>query len=320
LGYAGGQHLDAYLKNPEVKVEMICDEDSPRLRSLAEKHQLPFSTDYGELIANGAIHLVSICTPDNLHAVQAVEAAQAGKHVFCEKPLATTLSDCQRIVEAVKKSKVKFLTGQVLRFAPFFVSLKKLCDSGMLGRCFFAESDYLHDLRPFLHGWRRDPKSGGDLTLGGGCHPVDLLRWIVGEVEEVYATTNKLSLTDMPFAADNILLSLRFRNGATGKVQITGGCRRPYALNLSIYGTKGTLVNDKLFTEEIPGLEDFVSLPLAQKAEFQYYDREIEEMLGAIREDREPSVDAREGARTVAVCLAGIESARRNQPVKVAEF
>jgi myo-inositol 2-dehydrogenase/D-chiro-inositol 1-dehydrogenase len=113
---------------------------------------------------------------------------------------------------------------------------------------------------------------------------------------------------------------LKFTSGATGKVQITGGCRRPYALNLSLYGTEGTLVNDRWFTERIEGLEDFIALPLAQKAQFQYYDREVVELLEAIREDREPSVTALEGAKTMAVCLAAVESARTNRPVKVAQF
>jgi predicted dehydrogenase len=320
LGYAGGQHLDAYLKNPEVEVKVICAQNAEKHRPLADQHRLPFTTDYRQVIWNEAVELVSICTPDHQHAEQALAAIQAGKHVLCEKPLATTLHDCRRIVEAVEKSKAKFLTGQILRFAPFFLSLKKIGSSSMLGRLFFAESDYLHDLRPFLHGWRRDPRIGGDLTLSGGCHPIDLLRWIVGEVEEVFSVTNKLALADLPLPADNILLSLRFKNGATGKVQVTCGCRRPYALNLSLYGTKGTLVNDRLFTEDIEELEDFVALPLARKAEFQYYDREIDELLRAIREDREPCVTAREGATTVAVCVAGVESARTNQPVKVMEF
>jgi predicted dehydrogenase len=320
LGFAGAQHLEAYLKHPDVEVKMICALDAEKHRRLAEERHLRFTSDYREVLRSKDVEVVSICTPDHLHAEQALAAIQSGKHVFCEKPLAVTLADSQKTVDAVRSSKTKFLTGQILRFAPYFLSLKKLHDAGMLGRVFFAESDYVHDLRPFLQGWRRDPDSGVDLTLSGGCHPVDLLRWIVGEVEEVYAVGNKLCLTDLPFPADNILLVLKFTSGATGKVQITGGCRRPYALNLSLYGTEGTLVNDRWFTERIEGLEDFIALPLAQKAQFQYYDREVVELLEAIREDREPSVTALEGAKTMAVCLAAVESARTNRPVKVAQF
>ena len=320
LGYAGKQHLDAYRNNPEVEVLMISDTSAETLSSVCRQYKLEGDRDYREIIKKPKIDIISICTPDYLHCEQALAAVMAGKHVLCEKPLATSLSDCEKIVEAVWKKKVKFMTGQVLRFTPLFLSLKNIVDSGTVGKPFFAESDYIHDIRPFLHGWRINPQTTGDMILGGGCHPIDLLRWIVGEVQEVYAVTNKLALRDVPFPADHMLLSLKFANGAIGKVQITIGCRRPYALNLGVYGTKGTLINNRLFTENIPALEDFINLPLPTKAEYQYYDREIDELLMAIKEDREPSVNAADGAGTVAVCLSAIESAKKNQPAIVKKY
>lgn len=319
LGYAGRQHLDAYLKNPAVEVKMVCD-------TPAACEKIPMSghfrcvADLKEVIESDDVALVSICTPDYLHCEQALAAINAGKHVFCEKPLATSIPECERIVDAVGRKGVKFLTGQVLRFAPFFISLKKICNSDLIGRVFFAESDYIHDLRPFLHGWRANPATAGDITVGGGCHSVDLLRWIVGDVEEVYATGNKLSATVSPFPVDNVIMTLKFADGAIGKVQITVGCRRPYALNLSIYGTKGTIINDRMFTEQIDGLEDFITLPLAKKSEFQYYDREIDALITSILNNSETPVPAIDGAKTVAVCIAGIEAMKTNRPVRVHSF
>lgn len=317
LGHSGKQHLDAYLKNPEVEVMMVSDTSAETLASVCNQYKLEGVRDYKEIIKNQKVDLISICTPDYLHCEQVLSAVSAGKHVFCEKPLASSLSECEQIVEAVQKKKVKFLTGQVLRFAPLFLSLKKIVDSGIVGKPFFVESDYIHDIRPFMEGWRVNPQTAGDMILGGGCHPIDLLRWIAGDVEEVYAVTNKMALTDAPFPADHMLITLKFANGVIGKVQITVGCRRPYALNLGIYGTRGTLINNRLFSEDIPALEDFINLPLPVKAEYPYYNLEIEEILNAIKEDREPSVNATDGARTVAVCLAAIESAKKNHPVTV---
>jgi len=320
LGYAGGQHLDAYIENPDTEVKMVCslpqDGIPERARDLGIKH----TADWQEVIKNDDVEIVSICTPDYQHGEQAVAAVNAGKHVFCEKPLATTVDDCQRVVDAVAKKSVKFLTGQVLRFAPLFRSLKKVFDSGKVGKPVFAESDYLHDCRALMGGWRIDPAHSPDLILGGGCHPIDLLRWIMGDVEQVYAQANKMCMPDLPMPADNALLSLKFENGAIGKVQVTIGCPRPYALNLSIYGDKGTLVNNKLFSEDFDELEDFIDLPLPMKAEYQYYNLEIEELVAAIKEDRETSVTALDGAKTIAVCLAAIESAQKDAPVKVATF
>ena len=320
LGYAGAQHLDAYLNHPDVEVKMICAQHADKHRAVAELHGLPFTTDFRDVMKDDAIGLVSICTPDHLHTEPALAAIEAGKAVFCEKPLATTLDDCHKIVDAAEKADVKFLTGQILRFAPLFRSLRKIYASGAIGDAVFAESDYLHDIGFLLGGWRSDPTTNWDLTLAGGCHPIDLLRWIVGEIDEVHARANKLCLTELPMPADNILLSLNFSNGAIGKVQLTGGSPRPYALNFAIHGTKGTLVNNRLFTQDIDELEDFIELPLPQEEEFPYYDREVDDLVQAITNDAPPSVSALDGARSVAVCLAGIESAAKKVPVKVTQF
>jgi len=319
VGYAGEQHLKAYLQNPDVEVKMICSLDAT-VPAAAMERGIPHTTDYREITNHKAIQLVSVCTPDHLHTAPSLAAVNAGKHVFCEKPLATTIEDCAKIVEAVEKRQVKFLTGQILRFAPLFQSLKEIYDSGTLGQAVFAESDYLHDIRTMLGGWRADPQSGWDLTLAGGCHPVDLLRWIVGEVEEVHVRANKRCTPDMPFPADNVLMSLSFADGAIGKVQLTAACPRPYALNFGIHGTKGTLINNRLFTETLGELEDFTSLPLPQAAEFPHYDKEIEDILAAITDDRPTAVSARDGANSVAVCLAGIESSHKKKAVKPTRF
>ena len=118
LGYVGKQHLDAYLKNPEVEVVMVSDASAETLASVCRQYKLEGVREYLEIIKNPKVDLISICTPDYLHFEQALSAVRAGKHVLCEKPLAISHSECEQIVEAVRKKKVKFLTGQVLRFTP----------------------------------------------------------------------------------------------------------------------------------------------------------------------------------------------------------
>mgnify|MGYP005838595419 CR=1 FL=1 len=299
---------------------MVCSRNPARAPETVRTLHLLHTTDYRQLVHDQRIELVSVCTPDHLHTEPVLAALNAGKHVLCEKPLATTLDDCRRILEASQRAGTKFLTGQILRFAPLFRSLKGIYERGSLGRIVFAESDYLHDIRFLLGGWRSDPASHWDLTLAGGCHPVDLLRWIVGEIEQVHARANKFCLINEPVPADNILLSLAFANGAIRKVQLTCGCPRPYALNLSLYGTRGTLVNNRLFTEDIDSLEDFIQLPLPQKSEFPYYGEEIADIVRAIRHNTQTAVSAADGARSVAVCLAGVQSARIGQPITVEQF
>ena len=318
LGYAGLKHLKAYIQNPRTEVKGVCDKNEKLLHSISQEYGIKLATvDYEELVAQKDIDIVSICTPDHLHTEPSIKALEAGKHVFCEKPLATTIEDCRKIIRVVKDTGLKFLTGQILRFAPFFISLKKIYDEGELGEAFFAESDYLQDARFLLSGWRVDPQNPQDMVLGGGVHTLDLLRWIIGEIEEVHAFANKKSLVDTPLSNDCIILSLKFKNGCIGKGLISVGCIRPYALNLSIYGTKGTLINNKLFLDKIPGLQDFISIPLPIENEFPYFGKEIDHLLNCIEKDKTPLVDAVEGAKTVATCLAGISSIKEGKAVKV---
>lgn len=328
LGYAGRQHLAAYLRHPQAEVRGVVTNRPHEAAALLAGHgrgrsgqanEALITADLNALLARPDIDLISICTPDSLHADQVEAALAAGKHVLCEKPLAPTAAECRRILEAAKASGRMVMTGQILRFAPKFQSIEKLVRTGELGTPFFAEADYLHNLEPFLHGWRADPSHRPNLVLGGGCHPIDLLRWMVGEVEAVHAYGNRQVLKGSAYSHDCIIISLQFANGCVGKVLISGGCQRPYALNLSVYGSQGTLVNDKLFLSKIDHLQDWMHLPLPEEEEYPYYYEEIDHLIHCIKTGQQPLVDAHEGARTVAVCLAADLSLQRGGPVRVAD-
>ncbi len=317
VGYAGGQHAAAYRRHPKTELRGIVTRDPDNVVGADDVRLI--TADLDEMLADSDIHIVSICTPDALHAEQVEKALAAGKHVVCEKPLAPSVEECRRILDAAKASGRKVMTGQILRFSPQFESIHKMVHQGELGAPFFVEADYLHNLEPFLGGWRSDPDHKPNLTLGGGCHPVDLLRWLVGEVVEVHAYGNRKVLHESAYPHDCILMSLTFATGCIGKVLVSGGCRRPYALNLSVYGDQGTIENDKLFLAKIDHLQDWMNLSLPVEEEYPYYYEEIDHLLQCIEQDTLPRVDAAEGARSVAVCLAAQRSIDEGRTVKVAE-
>lgn len=317
VGYAGRQHADAYRRHPMTELRAVVTRDPANFQDAQGVATVTAQLD--EVLADPHVDIVSICTPDLLHAEQVEKALEAGKHVLCEKPLAPTAQECRRILDAARASGKKVMTGQILRFAPQFESIHKMVHTGELGAPFFVEADYLHNLEPFLSGWRSDPAYRPNLTLGGGCHPVDLLRWLVGEVKEVHAYGNRQVLLDSAYPHDCILISMTFQSGCVGKVLISGGCRRPYALNLSVYGDQGTIENDKLFLNRIDHLQDWMNLPLPVEEEYPYYYQEIDHLVDCIVHDKTPRVDAVEGARSVAVCLAADLSMERGVPVAVAE-
>ena len=321
LQQMGETHLKSYLNNPHTEVCGICDTDKKQLEYIKGKYQVPFAaTDYRELIVRDDITIITIVTPDFLHAEQSTAALKAGKDVFCEKPMTSTLQESKAIIETVKETKRKFMVGQVCRFAPAFVLTKKLVEQGEIGELFFVESEYAHNYRKLggIDNWRKDTHHPRHPFLGGACHAVDLLRWIAGEMEEVFAYSNHKCLTDWP-EDDCTIACYKFkRNNIIGKVFCSIGCIRPYTMRSVFYGTKGTIISDntsphvQVCTASEPG---FSSIPVETSS--HNVSAEIDIFIDSILNNKSVEMDAVEGARTVASCLAAVESSRNHQVVTI---
>ena len=321
----GGTHLSAYMESPHFEVVGICDIDE---RLLAEKAGLcgarVVTTDYRELLASPEIDVVSVTTPDFLHREMTEAALKAGKHVIVEKPLALTLPDCKAIVRAARNSSAQCMVGQVCRFAPGFVMAKGLIDKGIIGELFFVESEYAHDYAEVVgwNNWRKSREIGRDGVIGGGCHAVDLLRWIGGDVAEVTAYANHKMLTDWS-QPDTTVACLKFRGkGLIGKVFVSIAVKRPYTMRSCFYGSEGSIVCDntspslKLYTTKFPAMSDFVDVPVGNQS--KNIPGEIEYFYEVLSGKRDHVLTALEGARTAATCLAIVKSARRGgMPTKV---
>ncbi|MCE2441547.1 MAG: Gfo/Idh/MocA family oxidoreductase [Candidatus Latescibacteria bacterium] len=225
---------------------------------------------------------------------------ESRQHVICEKPLATTLEDCERIVRmADTKPSLKFMVGQSARFNPICKTIKRMYDEGELGEAFYAEADYLHNIGKRIKDWWVDDRNPHFGLMGGGVHPIDLLRWIVGDIDEVFAISNHKVLAGFPHD-DAYLMNFRFENGCMGKMAAFLGCQRPYELNLAIYGTRGTAINDRLFLSKVEELEDFIRLPITILAEHPTFGEEMAHFVDCILNDKAPMIDVRDGAKSAA--------------------
>lgn len=196
------------------------------------------------MIADPAIDAVIIASPDQNHRQMILDSLNAGKHILCEKPLALTREDCGAIVEAVKKSDKKFMVGQICRYTPGFKQAKEIIESGAIGELTFVESEYAHDYSHIYAAgsWRSDPVRNG--VVGGGCHAVDLLRWIAGDPEEVMAYGTHKTFADVTPYDDTHIAVLKFPNGVIGKVFVSISCKRDYTMRSVFYGTNGTIIVD----------------------------------------------------------------------------
>ena len=325
-------HMRGVIRHPKAELVAICDTDVEKMNRVGDMFGIERRYEnYKDLLAQEDIDAVIIVTPDKLHKDMAVDALAANKHVLCEKPLALTREDCVDIANAVKKSDRKFMVGQICRYTPGFKAAKEIIDRGEIGELMFVESEYAHDyekiLRPGV--WRYDPLRNG--VVGGGCHAVDLLRWIVGsDPEEVKAYSTKKIFKDLPYDDTHIAI-MKFPNNIISKVFISVSCKRDYTMRSVFYGTKGTIITDntsptiKVYRSEIGGCTEGSLVPKKANSEIavEYPVKinnhnataEFEEFAKIILNDLPVTTTVFEGARTLAACFAIVEAAETGETV-----
>lgn len=318
----GERHIEGYKKNPHTRMAAICDTDPKILEEMKKKHGVSLAvSDYRELLDNKDIQVVSIVTPDFVHAEQAIAFMEAGKDILCDKPMTPSIAEAKDVIAAVKRTGRKFMVGQVCRYAPAFVLAKKLVEKGEIGELFFVESEYAHDYSkvPGVGEWRKDPRR--EPFLGGGCHAVDLVRWIAGEAEEVFAYTNHKCLTDWP-VNDCTVAVYKFEGNIVGKVFVSIGCIRPYTMRSVFYGVDGTIVCDNTSPSlqmcrkgYFGALPKFATFPV--EVENHNVADEIKEFIDCLVNGKPMLTDEVEGAKTVVAALSAAWSAKEGAPVKI---
>lgn len=304
-----------------AEIAAICDCNEDHLRAAGERYGIAPEKrfpDHRALLARDDIDAVAVAVPDQQHRALSCAFLQAGKHVLCEKPMALTREDTRAMIRAADASGRCLMIGQICRFTPAFEKAKALVESGVLGDIYFLESEYAHDYMKLVDTWRADPLRHG--VIGGGCHAVDLLRWLAGDPREVFAYGTHRLLPQVSYD-DATVAVLRFDDNTVGKVFVSTGCKRDYTMRTVIYGTKGTLICDNtspemtLFTV---GADGMAHEPERIGVEVNNHNaaREFEAFADAIRHGKPVPTDAREGAKTVEVCLSIIESAKTGKPVR----
>lgn len=316
-----------------LQVRAVCAQNAARTQRLADQWQLPFwTTDYRQVIERPDIDVIAVYSPDHLHIEHAGAALRAGKHVICTKPMCTTVEDAATLVQLVDQSGLTFLVGQTMRFDPEFAGAKRFFEDGDLGDIIFSEAHYVHDARGFFPStpWRLQAPQ--DLMFGGASHPIDLLRWFLGDVEEVHAYGRKGNLTpDYPYE-DNYLINLKFKSGAIARVLAAYGLVEPPMpmMGLALYGTKASLHAD--FTDQQDGHIKLVYDKLERRPVANFtFPAEKEGTLGhgagvmrylhhfeeCLTTRATPSPSVRDGAQSIAVCAAAWQSIREGGVVKV---
>lgn len=326
IGWVAGEHIKAYRQNPHMRVAALASRH--RQSAQAAKDNLALDCEvmdtFDDLVRRDDVDVIDICSPNVLHAEEAVAAAEAGKHVVIEKPIAMNLRELQAVRDAVVKAKVKSQVGFVLRWNPHIASIRRMLDKGGLGDLYYAEVDYYHEIGPWWSGWRwgvATREGGPSASLVAGCHAVDLLRYFGGDVEEVFAYGAFGHRRDYEYEPTYAAV-VKFRNGKIGKTGCSFENECPYVLNIVLHGHKGSVLNEKFYTKEwFPGQKGWQQFnsTFAESGDVAHHPFQgmVDDLAAAIVEDREAAAGIQEAYKSHELCLAIDRSIATGQTVRL---
>ena len=320
LGGNGGRFLDAYATNPRVEVAAVCDVRDDHRQALQRKYSVPHGfADFTEFLGQDGIDLISIHAPDTLHAPFALAALDAAKHVFVEKPMATSIEDCLKVVERADRAATRMAVGHVLRTRPYFRMVKEMVDAGELGALYAMRTHYLTDAMrrgPGFLDKARESYSPAMLTMG--VHPVDLMRWYAGDVVEVQAMENRgLAMPGTGNPLDESVTAVyRFASGATGSITVCWASNYVFDsfYGLELHGSEASVVWDKIHGKEP---HKVVPLPAPPETTRPGYAAEVDTVVDSLLDDTPLFCDVHEGARSAIACLKAIEAAETGETLQV---
>ncbi len=345
----GRSHLRAFQLLEGATVAAVCDQDE----SLAERvaHEFDVETrcpTYEAMLEDPAIDLIVVATPDHLHGQHAIMALEAGKHVLSEIPMATTLAECERIIELTDRHGLKYHMGNQVRYAFCLRDAQKMIRAGDLGDIFYGEGEYLHTMDDIVahcppDHWRIHPQTPQTTLLGGGPHAIDTLRWLMG-VDFVEAQAYHAQQPSRWQTTHTTVAIFKASNGAAAKVTVSYGMVRPYCLYYAVYGNAGSFertrdqggaVEDTInfhFHDRIAGARRMapVTVPnwsnpaIQRRHALGHGTMEIEQaqqFLRAIIADEEPAIGPRAAARSIAAGICALQSAQQGGgPVTIPAF
>lgn len=324
------RHLSEYSANESVEIVAVCDIIEERANNAAKQFGGKAYTDYEALLADDEIDAVSVCLPNYLHAPVSIAALNVGKHVLCEKPMATSREEAAAMIEAAKSNGKKLMIGHNQRFVGSHQKAKQLIEAGELGKIYSFRTAFGH---PGPESWSIDGRESwffnkdeafigamGDL----GVHKTDLIRYLLGEeIVEVagFVETNAKENTDVD---DNAVCVLKTESGVIGTLAASWAYTAIQDNSTVIYGEKGVLrleddpkyslianyTNGEVVNYELGAIQ-------TNEEGGQHTTHVIDHFVTAVLDDTEVPVSGEEGKKSLEVVLAALESNETKTIVKL---
>jgi len=315
------RHLKEYASNDKVEIVAVCDIVELRAKETAERYHAKSYTSYEDLLKTETLDAVSVCLPNYLHTPVSIQALNAGLHVLCEKPMATSSEEADRMIEAARKNNKKLMIGHNQRFVASHQKAKQLIEDGEVGNIYSFRTAFGHG---GPEGWSADGRDSwffdkdqafigamGDL----GVHKADLLRYLLNEefVEVgAFVETNAKENTNVD---DNAVCVLKTRSGIIGTLAASWAYNAKEDNSTIIYGENAILrledhpdyslivqyKNGEVVKYELGGIQ-------SNEDGGQTTSHVIDHFVESILTDTQPLIDGQEGKKSLEVILGALES------------
>jgi UDP-N-acetyl-2-amino-2-deoxyglucuronate dehydrogenase len=343
VGQGMGRHHCRSIRQAEgAELIAVCDIDEGRRKAAEEAYGVKTYASVDELLQDPDVQVVNVAVPTGLHAEVAIKVAKSGRHVICEKPLDVNLEKADALISACEDFGVKLASIFQRRLHPLSKRIKQAVESGQLGRPHWADI-HLYWYRTDGYyaggnppGWRGTfAMDGGGACMNQGIHSIDFIGWVMGGVASVYAKTG--TFTHNIEAEDVGSVLVTFKNGALGNITCTTAAYPGLTNDFHVFGNKGSigLVDEKVVTwrmmredgdakaEEAAENEMKALYPGSDSSGaadpmavgFDGHTVHVEDMVRAIKENREPIISGRDARHAVEICVAIQESAKTGREV-----
>jgi predicted dehydrogenase len=341
VGLIGSQfvstiHLESLRTVPGAEIVAVTSANLANARGFAERHGIKrWFTDFRKMYELPELDMVVLGLPNDLHCDATVAAAEAGKHVVCEKPLCLNLAEADRMIEACRRAKVKLMYAEELCFTPKYVRLKQLVDDGALGQIHLIKQSEKHD-GPHAAWFWDVSRSGGGVTMDMGCHAVEFFRWLLGgpkgkkaRVLSIYADMGTYVHGARTRGDDSSTLILKMEGGATAIAEESWAKPGGMDDRAEVYGSDGVAYADLLrgnaiqtyarngygYAVEKAGDTKGWSFTIYEEAWNYGFPQEMNHFVTCVRDDREPLCTGEDGRAVLEALFAAYASAGQGRRV-----
>jgi UDP-N-acetyl-2-amino-2-deoxyglucuronate dehydrogenase len=344
-GKVGHLHAAALRDAAASDFTAVFSRSGERAQTFAEQYQVQAYTDLQEFLTNSGVEAAIVCTPHPFHVEPTVKAARANVHVLVEKPLASSLQDCDAMIEACQQGGVKLGVVSQRRFYAPVQRVKQAIEAGKIGKPILGSVTMLgwrdknyYDSDPWRGTWDAE---GGGVLVNQAPHQLDILQWYMGPIDELFGYWGNLNHPYIE-VEDTAVTTIRFRSGALGNIIVSNSQNPALYGKVHIHGENGASIGvqtdggamfvagmsditeppiNDLWT--VPGEEGMLETWQKEDSDFflgikatEYYHRlQVQDFLQAIQEDREPMVTGEEGRITVEIFTAIYRSQRDKAPI-----